>query len=104
MNAKNFKCSQCGALDFKEEGKDKLRCNYCESLYFIEDGEKTVESGGVVIKKGAKVTFGKNANVTINGKLEIEDGAEVEFNGKITLLEKSSEEKIEKAKLKLMNE
>ncbi len=98
MKIKDFKCSQCGALDFIEIGKDKLRCSYCESLFF-KDEEK---ASGVVIKKGAKVVFGKNSNVIIKGKLEIEGGAEVEFNGKITLLKKSSDEKIKKAKLKLI--
>jgi DNA-directed RNA polymerase subunit RPC12/RpoP len=95
MTVRNFKCTQCGALDFTEEGKEKLRCTYCESLYFIEDEEEKAKGGGgLIIKKGAKVTFGKNSNVIIKGKLEIEDGAEVELNGNITLIEKSSEEKI----------
>jgi DNA-directed RNA polymerase subunit RPC12/RpoP len=99
MKIKNFVCTQCGAKDFVEEGPDKLRCKYCESLFFMQDETKKSSSGGVTIKKGAKVTFGKNANVTIRGKLEIEDGAEVEFNGTITLVEKSSEEKIKKSEI-----
>lgn len=101
MKIKNFSCSQCGARDFFKTGKDNIRCSYCNSLYYFEEDKKESKSSGVYIKKGAKVTFGKNANVVIKGKLEIEDGAEVEFNGKITLIEKSSEEKIKKAKIKL---
>jgi len=54
--------------------------------------------GNVIINKGAKVTFGKHSNVVINGSLEIESGAEVEFLGKITLLEKSDDETIAIAK------
>ena len=44
------------------------------------------------------MTFGKHSNVVINGSLEIESGAEVEFLGKITLLEKSDDETIAIAK------
>lgn len=59
MKIKNFVCTQCGAKDFVEEGPDKLRCKYCESLFFMQDETKKSSSGGVTIKKGAKVTFGK---------------------------------------------
>ena len=98
MTFKNYLCSQCGAKDFTEEGKDKLRCSYCTSLFFIQNSDKDF---GVTIQKGAKVEFKSTANVVILGKLEIEDGAEVKFDGKITLIEKSSDDKIKKAKLKL---
>ena len=100
MRIKNFKCPQCGSSDFNREEGLKVRCAYCHSLFETsEDPEK--KSGGVTIKKGAKVTFGKNAKVVITGGLEIEDGAEVEFNGTITLIEKSDNETIELAKKKL---
>jgi hypothetical protein len=59
------------------------------------------KSSGVTIMKGAKVTFGKNANVTIKGGLTIQEGADVEINGKITLIEKSEDKKIQEAKTKL---
>ncbi len=83
MKPHNFKCSQCGAVNFTEE-EDKLRCNYCDSLYFIEI-EK--EKPTVIIKKGANVVFG--GNVKVKGSIEIQDGANVEFNGKLILLKKS---------------
>ena len=101
METKGFICTQCGAKDFKEEGDDKLRCVYCKSLYFIENNDT---ESGVTIKKGAKVIFGPNANVTIRGKLKIEDGADVQFNGKINLIEKGSDEDIKKSKLRLAEE
>ena len=85
MAFENYLCSQCGAKDFIEEGKDKLRCNYCKSLFFIQSSDSDF---GVTIQKGAKVKFKSTANVIIRGKLKIEDGAEVEFDGKITLIEK----------------
>ena len=98
MGFENYLCSQCGAKNFTEEGKDKLRCCYCTSLFFIENSNNDF---GVTIQKGAKIEFESTANVLIIGKLEIEDGAEVRFDGKITLIEKSSDDKIKKAKLKL---
>lgn len=101
MKFKGLHCSQCGAKDFKEEAKTKLRCNYCKSLFFIETGG---EDSGVTIEKGAKVIFEPTADVTILGKLEIEDGAEVIFNGKIKLIERGSEEQIKKSKLRLEDE
>ncbi len=98
MKFKGFKCSQCGAKDFREEGKDKLRCNYCESLFFIENRN---DGFGVTIQKGADVTFEPTADVTIHGYLDIEEGAEVVFDGKVTLIERGSEEKIKESKLRL---
>lgn len=102
MRITNFKCTQCGSSDFEQEGEDKLRCTYCSSLYEVEKPpKKAKKSSGVTIMKGAKVRFGKNANVTIKGGLTIQEGADVEFNGKITLVEKSEDKKIEEAKTKL---
>ena len=97
MKFKGYNCSQCGAKDFEEEGKDKLRCTYCKSLFFIE---KSGRDSGVTIAKGAKVTFEPTADITILGGLEIEEGAEVLFDGKIKLIEKGSADKV-KNKLRL---
>ena len=98
MKFKGYNCSQCGAKDFAEEGEDKLRCTYCKSLFFID---KSNDDFGVTIEKGAKVIFKPSADVTILGKLEIEDGAEVEFDGKIKLIKRGSEDKIKKNRLRL---
>lgn len=91
-----FTCSQCGAPDLERSGEGKLRCPFCGSIYSY-----AVKGPTVVIKKGANVVFGKSANVVIKGGLEIEDGANVQMDGKITLLERASEEAITAAKLKL---
>lgn len=102
MRIKNFKCNQCGAADFDKQSDDRFRCAYCHSLYKAEDRTKTKPHGsGVFIKKGAKVSFN---NVTFFGKVEIEEGAEVEFKGKIKLLEKAPKQQIEQAKEKLKKE
>lgn len=100
MKIVNFQCSQCGSSDFETEGQDKLRCTYCSSLFGIEKPAKK-QNSGVIIQKGAKVTFGKNANVIIKGGLNIEEGAEVEINGNINLIEKSADDEIQSAKNKL---
>jgi len=101
MKTKGFQCSQCGAKDFEEEGEHKLRCTYCRSLFFIET---TGEDSGVTIEKGSKVIFEPTADVTIFGKLEIEEGAEVVFDGNIKLIERGPEEEIQKSKLRLEKE
>ena len=101
MYFKGLVCTQCGAKDFQEEGEDKLRCNYCKSLFFIENNNR---GSGVTIEKGATVIFEPTADVTIFGNLDIEDGAEVVFDGKIQLVERGSDEEIEKSKLRLEEE
>lgn len=100
MKIKGFKCIQCGSSDFEEEADSKLRCAYCYSLYAYEAEPPSPPKANVIIRKGAKVSFGKHAHVTIRGGLEIEDGAEVAFNGKVVLIEKGSDENIAKAKKK----
>lgn len=98
MKFEGYRCSQCGAKYFEEESDDKLRCTYCKSLFFIE---KRSDDFGVTIEKGAKVVFKPSADVTILGKLEIEEGSDVEFDGKIKLIERGSEDKIKNKKLRL---
>lgn len=100
MKIKNFTCLQCGAADFERREGTRVACAYCHSLYEVPE-KYFANQGNVIINKGAKVTFGKHSDVIINGSLEIESGAAVEFLGKITLLEKSSDETIEIAKKKL---
>lgn len=102
MKVKDSSCEQCGATDFTRENDSTVRCNYCHSLYQLETPDDSGPS--VVIKSGANVTFGKNSKVVIQGGLEIEDGANVEILGQLTLLEKASEVEIAKAKEKLASE
>jgi DNA-directed RNA polymerase subunit RPC12/RpoP len=99
-------CSQCGSTDFKKEGEEFLRCAYCNSLFKMQPQETANSNPKVVIKGGANVVFGKNSDVTIKGGLLIEKGANVEFLGKLDIVEKASEEKIKEAKelLKLQKE
>ncbi len=99
-------CIQCGSTDFKKEGAEFLRCAHCNSLYKMHPQEVANSKPKVVIKGGANVVFGKNSNVTINGGLLVEKGAHVEFLGKLDIIEKGSEEKIQEAKelLKLQKE
>jgi len=39
----------------------------------------------VVINKGAKVVFGRHADVDIRGDIDIQSGADVDIQGKVTV-------------------
>jgi hypothetical protein len=41
----------------------------------------------IVINKGAHVVFGKQSRVEIRGDMEIESGAEVDFQGTVILVD-----------------
>jgi DNA-directed RNA polymerase subunit RPC12/RpoP len=97
-----FQCTQCGAADMIPEGKEFLRCKYCHSLFKMP--QQKAQKGGVVIGSGANVVFGKNSNVVIKGGLSVSPGAHVSFLGKLEVVQKSSQEKIEQAKLTLQKE
>jgi hypothetical protein len=92
-------CSQCGASELKREGPYRMRCEYCGSVYEIQN-----TSAGVVINKGAHVVFGKNAKVVIAGGLEIKEGATVQFDGELQLIEKGDETAIQGARVRLKEE
>lgn len=100
MKIKSFTCPQCGSSDFNREKENLVRCTYCRSLYQVPENF-FANQGNVIISKGAKVTFGKNAHIIIKGSLEIEEGAEVDILGKITLVEKSDQGTIETARQRL---
>ncbi len=78
---KLFECTQCGSTDFDDAGSRKVRCSHCHSLYQVITDEPKL-----TILKGANVVFGKNANVEIHGDVEIQDGAEVDIQGRILLV------------------
>ena len=78
---KLFECTQCGSTDFEEAGSRQVRCSHCRSLYRVITDEPKL-----TILKGANVVFGKNANVEIHGDVEIQDGADVDIQGKIMLV------------------
>jgi DNA-directed RNA polymerase subunit RPC12/RpoP len=88
-----FECSQCGSTEFVELKVRQARCAHCGSLFQVITNEPVV-----VINKGANVVFGKNARVEIRGDLEVQDGANVEILGKVTILE-GKEQKEFKLKL-----
>lgn len=77
-----FECTQCGSTDFVELAGRKVRCAHCASLFQVISNQPTL-----VINKGANVVFGKNANVEVRGDIEVHDGAHVEVQGKVTVLE-----------------
>jgi DNA-directed RNA polymerase subunit RPC12/RpoP len=78
---KPYECTQCGATDFVEISSNKVRCSYCGSLFAVTKKEPTL-----FISNGANVTFGKTADVEVRGDIEIEKGATVDIQGKVTVL------------------
>ncbi|MBN2085756.1 MAG: hypothetical protein JW748_11090 [Anaerolineales bacterium] len=89
---KPYECTQCGSTDFEEAGAKRVRCAHCGSLFRLMTHEPSV-----VINKGAKVVFGRNANVEIRGDLDVQGGAHVDIQGKVTVLKgkKQQEFKLE---------
>jgi len=78
---KIYECTQCGSTDFNDAGMHQVRCSHCGSLYKVLTDEPKL-----TILKGANVVFGKNANIEIHGDVEIQDGADVDIQGKIVLV------------------
>lgn len=78
---KSFECTQCGSTNFEDVSAKRVRCSYCDSLFQLLTRDPTL-----VINKGANVTFGKNAEVEIHGDIEVEDGANVNIQGKVEVL------------------
>ena len=76
-----YECTQCGSTNFEDAGKQRVRCSHCGSLFQLIVDEPTLTIG-----KGANVTFGKNADVEVRGDIEIQDGANVDIQGKVTVL------------------
>ncbi len=77
---KPYECTQCGSTEFEDHGAKRVRCSHCGSLFQVLTDEPKV-----VISKGANVVFGKTANVEIRGDMEVEDGAKVDIEGKVTV-------------------
>lgn len=102
MQLKKYECTQCGSHDFEELGNDKIKCKYCSTVYRVT--EPAASKPKVIIGKGANVVFGKSSNVTIKGGVEIKEGANVQFLGKLDILEIGDEEKIKNSEyFKLKN-
>lgn len=92
MNLEKIECTQCGSNELVELEDRKIKCSYCGTVFRVKhDGQ---EQPKVIIGKGANVVFGKSSNVTIKGGVKIEGGANVEFLGKLEIIEKGDEDKI----------
>jgi uncharacterized Zn finger protein len=78
---KPYECTQCGSTDFEDVSAKRVRCTHCGSLFQLLTTEPTL-----VINKGANVIFGKNSKVEIRGDIDVEDGANVDIQGKVTVL------------------
>lgn len=97
MDLEKIECTQCGSNELNELEENKIKCNYCGTVFSVK-GVQT-EQPKVIIGKGANVVFGKSSNVTIKGGVRIEGGANVEFLGKLEVIEKGDEEKIKNSAL-----
>lgn len=84
---KPYECTQCGSTEFEEVSAKRVRCSHCGSLFRVLTNEPTL-----VINKGAKVVFGKNANVEVRGDIEIQEGAKVDVKGKVTVLKNGKQQ------------
>ncbi len=91
-----YECTQCGSTEFEQAGAKRVRCAHCGSLFQVLTDEPTL-----VISKGANVVFGKTAEVEIRGDLDIEDGAQVNIEGKVTVLKNGKQQQF---KLKLIKD
>ncbi|MGB7537845.1 MAG: hypothetical protein WBM17_04840 [Anaerolineales bacterium] len=78
---KPYECTQCGSTDFEDVGAKRVRCTHCGSLFQLLTGEPTL-----VINRGANVIFGKHADVEIRGDIDVQSGANVDIQGKVTVL------------------
>ena len=87
---KPYECTQCGSTDFNDAGTKRVRCAHCGSLFEVLTGEPTL-----TINKGANVIFGRNANVEVRGDVEIQSGANVDIQGKITLVKGNKKQKFQ---------
>ena len=93
---KPYECTQCGSTNFEDASNTRVRCSFCGSLFEVLSREPKLQ-----INKGAKVTFGKNANVEIRGDVRIEAGADVDIQGKVTVVKGNQKQEF---KLKLIRE
>ena len=94
MTLNKYECTQCGSHEFSELSDDKVKCSYCSTVYRVSGNSEDSSKPKVIIGKGANVVFGKSSNVTIKGGVKIDEGANVQFLGKLDILEIGDEEKI----------
>ncbi|PKN99458.1 MAG: hypothetical protein CVU42_08145 [Chloroflexi bacterium HGW-Chloroflexi-4] len=92
---KPYECTQCGATDFDDISLNKVRCAFCGSQFAVAKKEPTL-----FINDGAKVVFGKTANVEVRGDIQIEKGANVDIQGKVTVLEGGNQQAFQLTRIK----
>jgi len=73
-----------------------MRCPFCGSLYSY-----AVRGPSVIIRKSGTVVMGRNAKVIVKGGLEVEEGAELQVEGELTLLERAPEDAVASARFRL---
>jgi hypothetical protein len=78
---KPYECTQCGSTDFEDVSAKRVRCAHCGSLF-----EVLTDEAFLTIEKDANVIFGRNADVEIQGDVDIKSGAKVDFEGKVSML------------------
>ena len=91
---KPYECTQCGSTNFEDVSAKRVRCSYCDSLFQLLTSDPSL-----VISRGANVTFGKNAEVEIHGDIVVNDGANVDIQGKVEVLKGGKKQEF---KLKLL--
>jgi|SRR4030095_16185725 len=101
MELEKFECSQCGSHDYEEPEKGKIKCAYRGTIFRTK--EEPAKSPKVIIGKGANVVFGEKSNVTIKGGVKIDEGANVQFLGKLEVIELGDEEKIKNSEYYIKN-
>ena len=94
MELKKYECTQCGSHDFEELAENKIKCKYCSTIYKVTEPETAKPK--VIIGKGANVVFGKSSNVVIKGGVKIEGEANVQFLGKLEIIEEGDKDKYKK--------
>ncbi len=90
-------CSECGSPSLEEVSPDRLKCRHCWTVFRVH---RAGSAGGatVQISKGARVTFGRTAQVVIKGSVRVDEGAQVAIEGELTVLEPGDPELIRSAK------
>ena len=73
-------CQQCGSTSFEDVSTNKIKCSHCGTIF-----NKSNDEPSVIIRKGANVFIGKTANVEIRGELEIQEGANLDIQGKVVI-------------------
>ncbi len=75
-------CQRCGSTSFEDVSTNKIKCSHCGTVFNKFDDEPAV-----IIGKGANVVIGKTANVEIRGDLKIQEGANLDIQGQVVIID-----------------